>query len=260
MQFKDQVVIVTGAGQGIGEATARLFADEGASVAVVDRNRSTGSDTAADIQRGGGNASFVHADVSESNDVREMANRVYDIFGRIDVLVNAAGVQGMVADVVELPESEWEKVLDTNITSVFLCSKHCIPHMLKDGAGSIVNIASMQSYFNMPGSSAYAAAKGGIVSLTRAMALDFARRKVRVNAVAPGYIDTPLLRGFAQATGDEEGTIDRWNSRIPIGRLQTPREVAEVILFLAGPKASAVTGVTYPVDGGMMTAQPTWEA
>lgn len=260
MQFKDQVVIVTGAGQGIGQATARLFADEGASVAVVDRNRSTGSDTATDIQRGGGNASFVHANVSESNDVREMANRVYGIFGRIDVLVNAAGVQGMVADVVELPESEWEKVLDSNITSVFLCSKYCIPHMLKDGAGSIVNIASMQSYFNMPGSSAYAAAKGGIVSLTRAMALDFARRKVRVNTVAPGYIDTPLLRGFAQATGDEEGTIDRWNSRIPIGRLQTPREVAEVILFLASPKASAVTGVTYPVDGGMMTAQPTWEA
>ena len=134
------------------------------------------------------------------------------------------------------------------------------PAHAEAGGGSIVNVASVQSYFNMPGSSAYAAAKGGVVSLTRAMALDFARRGVRVNAVAPGYIDTPLLRGFAEATGDEQGTIDKWNNRMPIGRLQTPAEVAEVILFLASPRASAVTGATYVVDGGMLTAQPTWEA
>ena len=260
MQLKEQAVVVTGAGQGIGEATARLFAKEGASVAVVDMNPSTGAATVDDIRSDGGDAHFVQADVSDARDVRQMADQVVGALGRLDVLVNIAGVQGMVADVVELPEDEWRHVLDTNITSVYLCSKYCIPHMLEAGRGSIVNVASMQSYFNMPGSSAYAAAKGGIVSLTRAMALDFARRNVRVNAVAPGYIDTPLLRGFAEATGDEQGTIDRWNSRIPIGRLQTPAEVAEVILFLAGPRASAVTGVTYPVDGGMMTAQPTWEA
>ena len=151
-------------------------------------------------------------------------------------------------------------MLSVNITSVFLCAKYCIPHMQKAGHGVIVNVASMQSFFNMPGSSAYAAAKGGIVSLTRAMALDFARQNIRVNAVAPGYIDTPLLRGFAQATGDEQGAIDKWNSRIPIGRLQKPQEVAQVILFLTSARASAVTGVTYPVDGGMLTAQPTWEA
>ena len=132
------------------------------------------------------------------------------------------------------------------------------PRNGKGGGGAIVNVASMQSYFNMPGSSAYAAPKGGIVSLTRCMALDFAHRKIRVNAVAPGYIDTPLLRGFAQATGDETGTIDHWICRIPIGRVQTPDEVAQVILFLASARAEAVTGVTYPVDGGMMTAQPTW--
>ena len=260
VQMKDNVVIVTGAGQGIGEATARLFGREGATVAVVDRNSPSGGATATDIEGDGGAARFVQADVSSAEEVRAMADQVLGAFGKIDVLVNVAGVQGMVADVVELPENEWHHVLDTNITSVYLCSKYCIPHMLKAGGGSIVNVASMQSYFNMPGSSAYAAAKGGIVSLTRSMALDFARSNIRVNAVAPGYIDTPLLRGFAQATGDEQAAIDKWSSRIPIGRLQKPSEVAEVILFLASPRASAVTGVTYPVDGGMLTAQPTWEA
>ena len=260
MEMKDQVAIVTGAGQGIGEATAKCLAGEGASVVVVDMNSTTGAAVAGSIQGNGGKATFVEADVTDSQAVRSMADKAVEVFGRIDALVNIAGIQGMVADVVDMPEEEWDRVLSTNITSVFICAKHCVPHMRKAGSGAIVNVASMQSYFNMPGSSAYAAAKGGIVSLTRCMALDFARENIRVNAVAPGYIDTPLLRGFAQATGDEQGAIDKWSSRIPIGRLQKPEEVAQVILFLACPRASAVTGVTYPVDGGMLTAQPTWEA
>ena len=258
--MQDRVVIVTGAGQGIGEATARIFAEEGASVVIVDMNPASGSATADSIQSGGGKAYFVRADVSNAADVSAMADQSVAAFRKIDILVNVAGVQGMVADIVELPDEEWYRVLNTNITSVYLCSKYCIPHMLAVGGGSIVNLASMQSYFKMPGSSAYAAAKGGIVSLTRSMALDFARRNIRVNAVAPGYIDTPLLRGFAQATGDEQGMINGWNSRIPIGRLQKPEEVAQVILFLASARASAVTGATYPVDGGILTAQPMWEA
>ena len=258
MEVRDQAAIVTGGGQGIGEATALCLAREGAAVVVVDLNPSTGAATVSAIRDAGGRAHFVQADVSSGEEVQAMVGEAMDVFGKIDILANVAGIQGMVADVVELPEDEWHRVLDANITSVYLCSKYCIPAMEKGGGGAIVNVASMQSYFNMPGSSAYAAAKGGIVSLTRCMALDFAHRNIRVNAVAPGYIDTPLLRGFAQATGDEQGTIDHWNSRIPIGRLQTPDEVAQVILFLACTRASAVTGVTYPVDGGMMTAQPTW--
>ena len=260
MEMEDKAVIVTGAGQGIGQATAKVFADEGASVVSVDANPTTAKTTADAIVQNGGKSVAVEADVADAKAVQAMADQAIKAFGQIDALINIAGIQGMVADVVEMPEQEWNRVLSVNITSVFLCAKYCIPHMQKAGQGVIVNVASMQSFFNMPGSSAYAAAKGGIVSLTRAMALDFARQNIRVNAVAPGYIDTPLLRGFAQATGDEQATIDKWNSRIPIGRLQTPEEVAQVILFLACSRASAVTGVTYPVDGGMLTAQPTWEA
>ena len=175
--MKDQVVIVTGSGQGIGEATALRFSREGASVVVVDIQEASGTGTVQEIQRQGGKACFVRADVSNSSDVRNMVEQAVAAFGKINVLVNVAGVQGMVADIVELPEDEWYHVLNVNLTSVYLCSKYCIPHMLEQSGGSIVNIASMQSFFNMPGSSAYAAAKGGIVSLTRSMALDFAPKK-----------------------------------------------------------------------------------
>lgn len=258
MGIFNRVVIVTGSGQGIGKATARIFANESATVVVVDTNSMTGQETADGIASNGNKSMFVNADVSKSKDVQTMVDQVINEYGQIDVLVNVAGVQGMVDDIIGLPEEEWFRVINTNLSSVYLCSKYCLPHMINRSHSSIVNVASMQSYFNMPGSSAYAAAKGGIVSLTRSMALDFARRNVRINAVAPGYIDTPLLRGFAKATGDEQGTIDEWNKRIPIGRLQTPEEVAQVILFLTSDKASGITGVTYPVDGGIMTVQPMW--
>ena len=135
MQIEGRVAIVTGAGQGIGEATARLFAAEGASVAAVDVNATTGDAVADDIRRGGGSARFFQADVSDSGDVRRMADEVADALGGIDVLVNVAGIQGMVADAVELPEAEWRRVVDTNLTSIYLCSKYCIPHMLRPAAG-----------------------------------------------------------------------------------------------------------------------------
>ncbi len=258
MEFKGKVAIVTGGGRGIGEATCLGFAREGAAVVVADIEEVGGRKTAQAIESGGGRAFFVKTDVKVSADVKRMAQQAVAQFQRIDVLANVAGIQGTVASVVDLPEEEWDRVVATNLTGTYLCCKHCIPVMLRNGGGAIVNVASMQSYFNVPGSSAYAAAKGGIVSLTRCTALDFAGRGIRVNAVAPGYIDTPLLRGFAEATGDAEGTIKKWSRRIPMQRLTKPEEVVEVMLFLASSKASSVTGVTYAVDGGILTAQPTW--
>ena len=258
MEFEGKVAIVTGGGRGIGEATCHGFAREGAAVVVADIEEVGGRKTAQAIESSGGRAFFVKTDVKVSADAERMAQQAVAQFRRIDVLANVAGIQGMVASVVDLPEEEWDRVVATNLTGTYLCSKYCIPVMLQNGGGSIVNVASVQSYLNAPGSSAYAATKGGVVSLTRCTALDFAGQGVRVNAVAPGYIDTPLLQGFAEATGDAEGTIKKWSRRIPMQRLTRPEEVVEVILFLAGSKASAVTGVTYPVDGGILTSQPTW--
>lgn len=258
MQFERKVAVITGGSQGIGKSTCLGFAREGASVVVADIEDTGGVKTASAIESSGGQALFVKTDVRLSADVERMTQLALERFQKIDVLVNVAGVQGTVATVVDLPENEWERVVTTNLGGTYLCSKHCILTMLQTGGGSIVNVASMQSYFNVPGSSAYAASKGGVVSLTRAMALDFAEQGIRVNAVAPGYIDTPLLRGFAKASGNAEAAIKKWSDRIPMRRLTKPEEVAEVILFLASTKASAVTGATYPVDGGFLTAQPTW--
>ena len=157
-----------------------------------------------------------------------------------------------------MSEDEWHHVVDVNLTAVYLCSKYCLPVMLEQGGGAIVNVASTASYLNVPNSTAYAAAKGGVVSMTRSMNLDFARNGIRINAVAPGDVDTRMSRWFMSQHGDVEELIKRRSKRIPIGRMQRPEELGEVIVFLASSKASAVTGVTVPVDGGITSTSPLW--
>ncbi len=267
MEFKGKVAIVTGGAMGMGEATCRVFAREGAAVVVVDINEEEGVKTAAEINAGGGRAIFVKTDVSNSDDVRAMVEQVAGInsertgagFGQIDVLVNVVGIRGPLENVVEMEEAEWDRVVDVNLKSVFLCSKYVIPAMLRQGGGSIVNVASISGFVNNPKSTAYAAAKGGVVSLTRSMSLDFARRNIRINAVAPGDTDTQMQRFFITelGLGDPDEVIRQRGRRIPRGRMLQPEEIAEVIVFLAGPRASGIYGTICPVDAGIMAASTT---
>ena len=255
MQFANKVVVITGAGAGIGQATAEAFSREGAAIVVVDMNADRGEQTAQAIRDRNGRAIAVQADVSRAADAERIAAEAVRAFGGIDVLVNNAGIQTY-GSVVDTEEEVWDRTLNVNLKSVYLVSKYCLPEIAKRGGGAVVNMASVQGFASQRRVAAYAASKGGIISLTRTMALDHAPDNIRVNCVCPGSVDTPMLRWAAELFEPQNpaAAIDEWGKMHALGRIASADEIARVILFLASDAASIMTGSAVVADGGLLAA------
>ena len=245
ISLSNKVALVTGGSSGIGRAIALKLSQAGAKVAILDIKEC--EDLLDEIGRD--KARFYRCDVTSAEEVKETVNRVYGDFGRIDIVVNAAGII-IRKDAVETSEEEWDRVLNVNLKGPFLVSKYSIPYMIRGGGGSIVNIASGWGLKGGPKAAAYCASKGGLVNMTRAMAIDHGRNGIRVNCVAPGDVDTPMLRSEAKQLGISWEDFLRDASNRPLARIGRPEDIANAVLFLASDVASWITGATLVVDGG----------
>ncbi len=250
-RFVGKVAIVTGGGMGIGAAVAAALAAEGAAVSVFDREREAATRVAERISGSGGRALPVVGSVADRGDAERAVAETVDAFGGLDLLVNNAGVV-VYGEVPDFSEDDWDLVVDTNLKGQFLMSKAAVPEMRRGGGGAIVNLSSVQALISQREVAAYAASKGGVVSLTKTLALDHAKDSIRVNSVLPGSVRTPMLRHAAElAPGDPEETIAQWGRIHPRGTVIEPEEIAAVVLFLLSDDASAVTGAAYVADAGL---------
>jgi NAD(P)-dependent dehydrogenase (short-subunit alcohol dehydrogenase family) len=253
--YDGKVIIVTGGALGMGSATALEFAREGGSVAVADINEAAGRALVARMGDTAGRGLFVRADVSQGADARRVVQETVNAFGGLDVLFNNVGIQppDSYANAENTPEETWDRIIDVNLKSHFLMAKYAIPELRKRGGGVIINNASVQGLQSMKGVPPYAASKGGVLSLTRQLAVEYAAEGIRVLAICPGTIDTEMVRAVAaQEGGDIEATLRRYGQSHPIGRIGTGQDIANVVLFLASDKASFMTGEYVCVDGGYM--------
>jgi len=260
MRLKDKVALVTGAASGIGRATAALFGREGAKVMCADLDGEGAERIARQIADGGGEAASVQADVSVAADTQRMVRETVERWGRLGILFNNAGEEfGL--PVTQVPEEQWDRLIDVNLKGVFLGCKYAIPEMLKTGGGSIVNTASVAGLRGYGWLSTYCASKGGVVIMTKSLAVEWASQSVRVNAVCPGVIRTPMTdkaieQGGAALGSSREEALARIAAAHPMGRIGEPEEVARAVLFLASDEASFITGVALPVDGGFDAGPP----
>jgi NAD(P)-dependent dehydrogenase (short-subunit alcohol dehydrogenase family) len=248
LSLEGKVAVVTGAASGIGRGISTRLAEMGAFVAVLD-NDAKGRDAVAEIEADGGAAIFLKCDVRSAADCRRAVETVVERSSRIDILCNCAGI-AIRKDIVELTEDEWDLALDVTLKGIYLLSREVVPHMVRNGGGSIVNIGSGWSLKGGPRAASYCAAKGGALNLTRAMAIDHGKNNIRVNCVCPGDVDTPMLRSECAQLGDDVQAFMREAANRPLARIGTPDDVANAVLFLVSPMSNWITGAALVVDGG----------
>jgi len=246
-----KVVMVTGGGSGIGRATALLFGQEAAQVAVIDCNEPSARETASLIEQQRGEALPLVADVSNNRDVKNAVETIVGRYGRLDLLFACAAAQ-ITKPMADTTEEEWDHVHSVNLKGVFLCCKHVVPVMRKQGGGSIVIASSGHAFVTYPNSSAYAGTKGGLLAFMRGVALDYAADGIRVNCIVPGATDTPLLRNYINSCADPQAEEKRIIASIPMRRLARPEDVAKAVRFLASSDASYITGTWLALDGGLL--------
>lgn len=246
-QFKDKVAFVTGGSMGIGRATALAFAGSGAKVVVADMDGDAGAQTIQMIEKNGGSGVFIKCNVSNPGEVKAAIEKTVSLYGRLDFAFNNAGIEGQPGSTVDCSEENWQKVIDINLKGVWLCMKYQIPQMVKQGGGSIVNCASIAGVVGFTGSPAYVASKHGVLGLTKTAALEFAKSNVRINAVCPGVIHTPMIDRFTQGKTEAQQQLV---AAEPLGRLGQPEEIASAVLWLCTEGAAFVVGHPLVIDGG----------
>ena len=250
MRLEGRKAIITGGGAGIGEAIARAFVKEGASIVIADMDLEAAENVATSLRDDGHTAHALLCDVSDGKSVQSMVEAAAECLGSIDTLVNNAGF-GRAGKLLETTEEDWDRMMDVNVKGIFLVSKHTLPHLLESGGGCIINMASVAGVVGVRDRTAYCASKGGVISLTRAIALDYVEQGLRCNSISPGTVDTPWVGRMVAQFPDPEATRAQMVARQPMGRLGQPDEIAAATVYLASEDAAFITGSNMMIDGGM---------